>query len=155
MNEKLDVLIQIAQKLNEKQIPWRLGGSGMLYLRGLMDHFDDIDITIKAADFETVMNLFKTAEKLKKTANHQFKTKHFQTLVIDTVSVDIMADLVIVHRGNDFSFAFEDVAYDKQPLANTTIYLASLETWLDFYKLMERYDKVALISAFLSTKENR
>lgn len=44
--KKLELLKEIASTFNQENITWNLGASCMLYLRGIVDTFDDLDIMV-------------------------------------------------------------------------------------------------------------
>lgn len=56
IQHKLEILSQIAKKLNEGHVTWAVGGSLLLYFKGIVDEFHDIDLmggfTITKADGE-------------------------------------------------------------------------------------------------------
>ena len=48
--EKLRVLAKIAAELEREKVEWALGGSAMLYLRGIVEAFHDFDLMVFEAD---------------------------------------------------------------------------------------------------------
>ena len=46
VEEKLRVLSHIARRLNDEGILWALGASTMLYLNGIAEKFDDLDVMV-------------------------------------------------------------------------------------------------------------
>lgn len=44
--EKLQVLVQLAELFNEHEIQWAVGGSLLLYFKGLVSDFHDLDLMI-------------------------------------------------------------------------------------------------------------
>ncbi len=147
MLNQLKVLKQIAQRLNDHHITWQLGASCMLYLRGYVDHFHDIDIMIAENDVEQTIKIMQDLgtpiiEKLDST----YKTKVFLAYRMDEVAVDIMAGFIIVSQGQDHYFPLhQDEPCDIHLLEGVPIKLASVDTWLHYYTLMGRTDKVELI----------
>ena len=102
MNNKIDVLKQVAKKLNENNITWQLGASCMLYLRGYVDHFNDIDIMISKNDVQKTINIMNDfGTPVIKGPDATCKTKVFLEYRIDEVDVDIMSGLIIVNQGKD------------------------------------------------------
>lgn len=47
MEKRLAALKRVASLLNGAGIPWALGASGMLYLRGIAPAFHDLDVMIR------------------------------------------------------------------------------------------------------------
>lgn len=151
-NEKLEVLTKVASIFNEHHIFWRLGASCMLYLRGYVDHFDDIDVMIGLDDVTNVKELLKSYPWKERTSNEKYQTKAFLEYVIDGVEFDIMAGFAIVNEGkiHDCSLSIHD-PYDILWLDDIEIYLSKVDTWLRYYQLMNREDKVKII---LSRKDS-
>lgn len=57
IQHKLEILSQIAKKLNEGHITWAVGGSLLLYFKGIVDEFHDIDLMVHADDAEEAKSL--------------------------------------------------------------------------------------------------
>ena len=50
--EKLELLKRIAHRFNEARIEWALGASLMLFLKGIVSEFHDIDLMVSVQDAE-------------------------------------------------------------------------------------------------------
>ena len=87
---KLRVLAQIANRLNAAEIQWALGASAMLYLNGVADRFDDLDIMVQTDQALRAKDILKSMGAMK-TANPaaQYGTKYFFEFVIGGVDVDL------------------------------------------------------------------
>lgn len=153
IKHKLDVFSRIALLLNKHHIAWILGGSCMLFFRGLVEDFDDIDLIVDVLDIARIKRLFQGEKRLQKKASSAFKTKHFLVYSIDDVTVEIMADLVIVHNQKDYLCSYGDMQSELWMLEHHQIQLATLSDWLLYYRLMKREDKVALITEHLLLHE--
>lgn len=146
INHKLEVLISIAKILNKHHILWHLGASCMLYLRGYVDHFHDIDLMIAEEHVDEVKRLLSKYSHHERQKNEQYKTKVFLEYDIEGVDIDIMAGFAIVHEGQVHEFPLkESDPSDELLLDDTVIYLAKVETWYTYYKLMKREDKIKII----------
>ena len=55
---KLKILSEIAEELNKNHIKWALGASGLLYLKGIVDDFNDLDIFAVEDDVPKVVERF-------------------------------------------------------------------------------------------------
>ena len=55
--EKIRLLKRIAHRLNEAQVEWCLGASMMLYFKGIVSEFHDIDLMISVNDVEVVKTI--------------------------------------------------------------------------------------------------
>lgn len=145
-HKKLDALIMVAKTLNHHHILWRLGASCMLYLRGYVDHFNDIDIMISLEDVKKVKSIFNAYPYQDKLPNELYKTKVFLEYQILGVDIDMMAGFAIQNQNKIYEFPLtEHEPCDELVLDDTVIYLSKVDTWLTYYQLMNREDKVNMI----------
>lgn len=152
--EKLAVLARVARLFNQKGITWAVEASLLLYFKGLVDDFHDIDITVQETDIERVKTLLAGLGTLQQRApSAQYKTKYFLEYTINGVELDIMAGFTIVAHGVEHAFPLhkEDIR-DSVTLEGTTIPLQPLETWQACYTLMGRPQKAALIAQALAAE---
>ncbi|HPJ01508.1 MAG TPA: hypothetical protein PKU80_01535 [Candidatus Limiplasma sp.] len=145
--QKLQALQKLAHRLNAAGIPWAVGGSMLLYFKGLVSEFRDIDIMVKAEDAEPVRAILEklgTLEAPKPSV--KFQSKAFFELTIDGVDVDVMAGFVIISGGaaHDCSLQEQEITESIQ-LGSENIPLHSLAAWRRNYELMGKHDKVRLI----------
>lgn len=142
--KKLIILAQIAEELNRQRIMWAIGGSLLLYLNGIVQEFNDIDIMIAEADIEKakqVMLSLGTQAPPKQSA--QYKTKHFYEFEMDGVDVDLMADFTVVRDDAEYYFPLEKehiVGYAK--INGATIPMQSVEAWRTYYERMDRVERI-------------
>ena len=55
--EKIQLLLKIAHRLNEAGVEWALGASMMLYFKGITSDFHDIDLMVADRDAESVRTI--------------------------------------------------------------------------------------------------
>ncbi len=148
---KLNVLKRLAQKLNSMQIIWNVGASCMLYLRGIVKDFDDIDIMVQEQDALSVRKTFETLGVLQpSTKTNHYQTTHFYEFIIDGVDVDVMAGYKVVSDGRVFEFPLtNEQMSDKIKLDEININLASINDWLSYYRVMGRDQKVEIIEKYV------
>lgn len=147
--EKLAVLSKIAEKLNSQHITWAVGASLLLYLKGKVNHFHDIDIMVAEEDASSLQQVLLSIGELKPAKpNLGYKTKVFQEFVVDGVDVDVMGGLIIVHDGKDCYFPLrkEDIK-DFVMIHSQKIPLQSMEQWKILYNLMGRLERVKQIES--------
>ncbi|MCY1714703.1 nucleotidyltransferase domain-containing protein [Caproiciproducens galactitolivorans] len=147
ISKKLTVLSQIAKELNRRQITWAIGASLLLYLKGMVQEFHDIDIMVAEADAEKAKKVLLSFGKLLPAGpKGQYKTKYFWEFDVDGVDIDMMAGFTIVHDGMDFYFPLEkEQINDYTEINGAVIPLQSLDEWRIYYKLMGRTDKIAIM----------
>ncbi len=145
--QKLRVLQTIAKRLNAANVTWAVGGSMLLYFKGVVSEFHDIDIIVKTDDAETVRELLAQLGALEAPKpSAKFKSRAFYELTIDGVDVDVMAGFVIVKDGmeHDCSLRDEEIKEHIQ-VGSETVPLHSLTAWRRNYMLMGKLEKVRLI----------
>ncbi|HPW53071.1 MAG TPA: hypothetical protein PLI19_02885 [Erysipelotrichaceae bacterium] len=148
--EKIQVLSEIAKRLNEEKILWAAGASVMLYLRNLVSEFNDLDLMVGEDDALRVREILLKMGTLKESAAGSYATEHFYEFTIDGVDVDIMGGFRIVKDGTvyDCHLKSEDIK-DSILVNGVIIPLDSLRNWLHYYKLMGRSQRVKVIRRHL------
>ncbi|MGI6768482.1 MAG: nucleotidyltransferase domain-containing protein [Bacilli bacterium] len=150
VSNKLSVLKKIANELNKMNVTWAIGASMLLYFKGILLDFNDIDIMVANEDIEQVRKtLMKMGTLQLPNPNSKYETKVFLEFIIDGVDVDVMAGFTIVNNGSliDCSLKNEEIVefYD---LEGVKIPLQSVEIWCKYYELMGRKDRVNMIKNF-------
>ena len=89
MEKKLKVLSALAADLNESDILWAVGGSAMLFLRGIVKEFRDIDLLVCEEDVEVAHAiLLRHGKQLPVAEDDRFGSKHYRKYEIDGVEID-------------------------------------------------------------------
>lgn len=144
---KLTILTKIAHRLNAANITWAVGGSMLLYFKGIVSEFRDIDIMVKDEDAQaakTILLSMGTLEPQKSSA--KYKTKAFYEFTVDGVDIDVMAGFVIVKDSVDYDCSLnENEIAEHIILGNEKIPLHSVAVWRRYYELMEKPEKVRMI----------
>ena len=144
---KLNVLKSIAHALNQAGVVWAVGGSMLLYFKGIVSEFHDIDLMIKPEDAETVKAILArmgTLEPFNPSA--KYKSKAFYEFTIGGVDVDVMAGFVIVKGAAEYNRSLRDDEITEHiRLDDESIPLHSLAAWRRNYELMGKPDKVRMI----------
>lgn len=153
--EKLQVLAKIAHVLNQNGITWAVGASLLLWFKGIVPHFNDLDIMVEEADALKAKAALCTLGQLQPGNSDpaKYKTRHFYEFVINGVDVDMMAGFVIVNGGKAYECPLleEDIC-EKVPVNGETVPLQSLTNWERYYRLMGREQKADLVKAYLQNK---
>lgn len=147
IDKKLQVLVEIAHVLNENKVRWAVGGSLLLYFKGISDSFHDIDLMVVEEDIDQVKELFSTLGELLPIHDDQhFKTRYFLEYTIKGIDVDVMAGFVIVKDGMDYDCSLlPEQIIEYLPFENEVIPLQSVWDWRRYYELMGREAKVQMI----------
>ncbi|NLG57689.1 MAG: hypothetical protein GX540_04685 [Clostridiales bacterium] len=144
---KLRVLARIGERLNAQNITWALGASALLYLKGLVPDFSDLDIMIKEEDAQRAQGVFAAlGHQLPAEQRPGFKTRYYRAFQIEGVAVDVMAGFTILFQGEEHYFPLKKEAItDYHELGGVLIPLQSLGEWRKYYELMGRWNKVEII----------
>ena len=150
--EKLKVLSAIAHVLNEAQVLWAVGGSLLLYFKGITDTFRDLDLMVAEEDAGRVRELLSgMGTQALPNPDAQYRTRHFLEFTIDGVEVDVLAGFVIVKDGKAYECPLlaQQVA-EQICLNDEKIPLQSLTDWRRYYELMGRGEKAEKIDRFIA-----
>lgn len=149
--DKLLVLTQLADLLNRQKLRWAVGGSLMLYLRGVVSDFEDIDLFVTLEDAQQVIELLDQVAIPQVTVpSEQFQTVVYKKYLMDGVFIDVMAGFKIVVNDEvmDCSLTSE-TQLTRLIVYNQEVPLYTLSEFRDFYTYMNRMSKVELIDAYL------
>lgn len=152
IGQKIELLKKIALQFEKAHITWALGGSMMLYFKGIVPVFQDIDLMVADADAQTAQSILCSMGQMQpQTPNPKFRSKAFMEFVIDAVDVDVIAGFAIVSDDSvvDCSLQKEQIV-ERMPLGEACIPLQSPALWCRYYRLMDRTEKAQMIEQALS-----
>lgn len=151
MQHKLSTLARIVNALNQNQVVWALGASAMLYLRGIVSEFHDLDLMIAEESVErakAALAPLGILHDLQPTT--QYQTQCFLEYTIDQVDVDMISGFVVVHKGTPYTMPFDSSHIDQHVMiAGVSVPLQSLSDWVQYYALMDRTQKAVLLQQYL------
>ena len=145
-DKKLATLAEIARRMNDVGLTWAVGASLMLFLRGRVGDFHDIDIMVAEEQVTQAKCILKGLGVDKGgRPNHKYLTRHFNEFNINGVEVDLLAGYVIVCNGipHECPLRPEDIDA-KELVLGETVPLHSLAEWRRYYLLMGRPEKAEL-----------
>lgn len=150
--KKLEVLAKIAHAFNARQLTWAVGASLLLYCKGIVTEFNDIDLMVAEKDAAAAKTLLRSMGKLQPPRpTGQYRSKCFFEFTIEAVEVDLIAGFVIVHNGEEHAFPLDRAAIvETIDLGGEQIQLQSVVDWRNMYTLMGRTEKVQMIDAALT-----
>ncbi|MBM7615884.1 nucleotidyltransferase family protein [Alkaliphilus hydrothermalis] len=146
-----DTLAYVAEKINNQNIRWGLGGSLVLHHYGLIDDPNDMDILVSLGDAEALDDVLQSiGERKEKEATLTYKTKFFNQYKVKTMDIDVMGGFTIKHSRGDYEFPFdEESIIGCMERKGVKIPLTSLEDWYIVYQLLpNREEKVKLIEEY-------
>lgn len=156
VQEKLQVFAKVAAALNRQGVTWAVGGSLMLYFRGVVTDFNDIDLMAAAADGERAAEALVDLGAVRKPVqpSPRFESDGFWKLELNGLGIDIMAGLGIIYEGQKYTFPLRkgDIS-DTIELLDEKIPLQGVREWRELYRLMQREEKVRLLDAWLARRD--
>lgn len=130
----------IAQRFNESNIVWGLGGSALLDVFGLCVKVNDLDILVESKDFDKAVEILdQIGDEKHKPSNPNFRTAHFKTYQIENCAVDVMSGICVKHHETWFDFIFTaHHIVSKVTLEAIEIPLMGFEDWCRIYQALDR-----------------
>lgn len=146
IEQKLKVLLKISALFHSADIKWAVGASLLLYLKGYIETFNDIDLLIYEEDAPKAKELMKELGELQKLDGNHYKADHFYIFMVDGVEVDIMGNYIVTKDGIDYEIGLEENAQIEWiTICGQSIPLDSVSMWRRHYDVMGRQAKVDLI----------
>ena len=147
MDPRIVIIVKIAKALNEKEIKWAIGGSVLLYLKGIVFSFNDLDIMIKEED------VIKAREALMaigeyRPSDRKSDAKIFEEFTVDGLDIDVISGLVITAYGNTYDCSFKNEGVEHMEIEGVDIPLDSLDAWYEIYSLQGRVEKARYIKDY-------
>ena len=149
--DKITVLKKIAREFNRANIVWSLGASMLLYFKGIVSDYHDIDILIMDEDLKLVKEIMALlqGEIQPFVPNEKYRSKAFLEHVISGVEVDVIAGFAIMNGGQLFDCSLRpDQIVEYANLDGEKIPLQSVDLWRKYYELMGREKKVQIIENY-------
>ena len=154
--DKLRVLGRIAAAFRGENITWALGASGLLYFRGIVPDFHDLDLMVLLPDAARAeAALARLGQPLPPRENASiYRTAVFREYRVDGVEVDLMAGMAIEKDGVlfDCSLRLEDIAGTAE-VCGQAVPLHALACWQRYYALMGREEKAKLVASALQERK--
>ena len=144
--DKLLLLSKLAARFKEQGITWAVGASLLLYFKGYVDSFNDLDIMVTEKDSLMMDKILNEMGEFRVSEKGNFATKYFREYVIESVDVDMIGGFAIVNDGKVI-----DCDLDKSEITGFAevhgqlIPLHSVSLWRKYYALMGREKRVELI----------
>ena len=154
MQQQFSALQKITRELNQGGITWGVGGSLLLYINGLSDTFEDIDLIVQDKDALAAQRLLiKHGPMQPRNPDERFRTRGFFEFIIDEAEIDLMSVLAIMLDGEETIIPFDESSIQRhEPFGIETLPLMYLEDWYVIYALIERTGKLDLLEAHFKEK---
>ena len=151
MERKLRLLAELGRRFDEAGCLWAVGASVLLYFRGYVDAFHDIDLMVNEKDAAKMEAVLQELGTLQPSEAGTFRTKYFREFVIDGIEVDMIGGFVILQDGvaYDCDLQAEEIEGYAQ-VYGQRIPLHSVAKWREYYGRMGRSEKVTIIDENLA-----
>lgn len=147
MDSRIPIIVKIAKCLNDKGVRYAVGGSVLLYLKGIDFNFNDLDLMIQEED------VVKAREALSEIGeyhpnNRSSNAKIFEEFTVDGLDVDVISGLVITAYGKTYDYSFKNEGVEFVEVEGVKIPLDSLDRWYDIYSFQGRVEKARYIKDY-------
>ncbi len=146
---RLPIIAKIADALNKAEVRWAIGGSTLLFLKGIDFEFNDLDIVVLEEDAqkakEALLSIGAAYHKSEKAPT----TKVFEEFTVDGLDVDVISGFIIQAYGKEFDCSFKNENVEEIEVEGVKVRLDSLEAWQNIYQLQDRQEKAHYITDYL------
>jgi hypothetical protein len=152
----LDTISFIASKLGSIESPWAIVGSSNLYVRGIADRANDIDII---TDEKGVEEIYQTIQgdknfSFERTIHENVSSVFFST-VINDILIEIMGDPHNYSNGKWVPNLLWTGAVEKFDISDASVFLTNIEYELKINTLLGNQKRVQLIQRYISKQGNQ
>ena len=108
-SEIKNVFIQVVKTFKEKQVDWALLCSMNLFLTGITDEFNDIDILVSQECFDKASNILEEfgANLIAKGGNGYCESDNYCHYRIGNVDIDLIAGFRILTYGTSYYYSYQ------------------------------------------------
>ena len=154
LEKKLELLAELAGEFNRHNLVWAVGASVLLYFKGCVEDFYDLDILVQHSDAEKMEEILSRYGELQPSTAKNFATKYFREFIVQDVEIDMIGGFAIVKDGHIYDCELDSSQVTDYARVNgEKIPLHSLELWKKYYYLMGRTAKAAMIDSFLAANQ--
>ena len=147
----LDALAKAAHELNRAGVVWALGASALLYVKGVVETFHDVDLLILPEHMPAAHKAFvQLGAKAKPAAppSLTYATPFFEEFTLDGIDFDLLGGFTIRRKDAIYRYPFgEDRIAEMLSYQEETIPLTPLSDWVVLYLLMPRRSSKAVLLA--------
>lgn len=136
--EKL--LVEVAKRFEKAGLTWCVGGSLLLYYKGLASEVNDIDILIMETDVLPAVQLLSELGSCEKgDPLPPFCSVAFYNCLLPDGHVDVISGFRIEHAKGIYKLPFDSLSItDSEQVRGFQVPLGALEDWYVVYQLYEK-----------------
>lgn len=142
------ILRDVSRILTENKITWAIGGSYLLYIHGLYESPNDIDIWVSENDFKKLRIIFSGYEEIKEKI-HLPEEFHFK-IFYEKCAVDFVAYFSVNPNQKEYDYFVNPSRIQiKQFNGDLNLPCLYLEEWYIIYDLLNKEEKLKIIENYL------
>ena len=147
MDARIPTIVKIAKQLNDKGVRYAIGGSVLLYLKGIDFNFNDLDLMIHEEDVTKVRETLSELGEYHPN-NRSSNAKVFEEFTVDGLDIDAISGLVVTAYGKTYDYSYSDEGIEFMEVEGVKIPLDSLNRWYDIYSFQGRVEKARYIKDY-------
>ena len=147
MDPRLPIIAKIAKALNAKGVRWAVGGSSLLYLKGITFSFNDLDIVVVLEDAPKAREALMEIGEYH-PSNHTSSAKIFEEFTVDGLDVDVISGFIVTAYGKEYDCSFKNENVEHIEVEGEDVILDSLDAWYEIYNLQGRMEKARYIKDY-------
>ena len=149
MDPRLPIIAKVAKALNEKNVRWAVGGSSLLYLKGISNSFNDLDLVVMLEDAELAKEALMGIGQYIPSREAKSSAKVFDEFIVDGLDIDLISGMVFETFGQKYDLSFKNDNTEEITIEGERVVLDSLDTWYEIYNLQGRVEKARFIKDYL------
>ena len=147
MDSRIPLILKIANHLNDRGVKYAIGGSVLLYLKGIDFSFNDLDLMIPEEDIAKAREALKELGEYK-PSEHASSAKIFEEFTVVGLDIDVISGLVITAYGKTYDCSYKEERVEYLEVEGVKVALDSLDNWYDIYSLQGRPEKARYIKDY-------
>ena len=149
MNEpRLPIVAKICKVLNDAGVRYAIGGSTLLFIKGISFSFNDLDLMVLVEDAEKAREVLKTIGEYH-PSDKKSSSKTFDEFTVDGLDVDVISGFILESYGKQYDCSFKNENTEVFDLLGTPVVLDSLQAWYDIYLYLGRVQRARYIKDYL------
>lgn len=138
-HERKEVFVSLVNELKKFNVGWAIGCSMNLFIRGIVDDFNDVDIIVDSNDIEKIKKIMEEKGAiLTGTGGNGFcESDMYMHYQLGRIDVDIISGFRIVTFGTEYYYPYKSWQTDMIEIMDIRVPLIALEAMYILYYMME------------------
>lgn len=141
--ERKNILCKLAKNFEQKNIRWAIVCSLNLYLRGIVDDFNDIDLLVEAEDAKKIKEtMIEFGADIVEVPEIDFcKSDIVMYFDLDKVRVEVISGFRILTFGTQYFYKYDSNEVETMHIEDIDVHLINLEALYLLYGMMEGWQQ--------------